>query len=265
MMQAMQSFITGQKGIWVGASLSAPPDQRWTFITGEIFEFIKWAPGQPDTGDLPQPVLQIRRGPEGKYGYHNSASSSDQVGALLLEWSALSRRNMPGKDARNLANVEEWLAAARGKVAATEKESYERFQRSNERNLDNFLKDLEKETELARRFSNEAKEYIDAFTRGIRESGSIPGELGSERARQFIGSVHEDALRKQTSLWEGYQEQFQDAKARYLETLRAEIIRRTKQADKKAAAFLDRERIAASMDPHFRAIIGGGYPPVPDE
>jgi serine/threonine protein kinase len=265
MMQAMQSFVKGQKGIWVGASLSAPPDQRWTFITGELFEFMKWAPGQPDDGDLPQPVLQIRRGPEGKYGYHNSASSSDQVGALLLEWSAPSRRNMPGKDARNLANVEEWLAAARGKVAATEEESYGRFQRSNERNLDNFLKDLEKETETARRFSNEAKEYIETFTKGIKESGSIPGDLGSERARRFIGSVHEDALEKQTKLWEGYQEQFQTAKARYLETLQTEIIRRTKQADKKAAAFLDRERIAASMDPHFRAIIGGGNPPVPEE
>ena len=265
MMQAMPSYVKGQKGIWVGASLSAPPEQRWTFVTGELFDFIKWARGQPDTGDLPQPVLQIRRGPKGKYGYHNSATSSDQVGALLLEWSAPSRRNMPGKDARNLANVEEWLAAARGKVAATEKESYGRFQRSHERNLDNFLNDLEKETELARRFSNRAKEYIEAFTKGIKESGSIPGDLGSERARRFIGSVHEDALKKQTKLWEGYQEQFRAAKARYLETLQAEIIRRTKQADKKAAAFLDRERIAASMDPHFRAIIGGANPLVPEE
>ena len=130
-----------------------------------------------------------------------------------------SRRNMPGKDASGHAKVSEWLAAARRKVAATEKESYDRYQRSHDRNLDNFLKDLEKETETARRFSKEAKDFIDTVTKEIKASGSIPGDLGSDRARRFIGETHGSALKKQTKLWEDYQEQFQTAKAGYLETL----------------------------------------------
>ena len=99
----------------------------------------------------------------------------------------------------------------------------------------------------------------------IKEAGTIPADLGSERARRFIGSVHEDALAKQTKLWEGYQEKFQAAKERYLEALQAEIKRRTQQGDKKASAYLERERGAAGMDPYFRSIISGGNPAVPEE
>ena len=265
MMQTMQSTLQGPKGIWIGAHLSAPPEERWTYVTGELFEFMTWAPGQPDTSDLPQPVLQIQRGPEGKFGYHNSGTSANQVGALLLEWSAPSRRNLPGKNASGHASVTEWLAAARRKVAATEKESYERYQKSHDRNLDNFLKDLEKETETARRFSKEAKNFIDTVTKEIKASGSIPGDLGSDRARRFIGETHGRAIEKQAKLWADYQEQFQTAKLGYLETLQAEIKRRTQQADKKATAYLEREHTAASRDPHFRAIISGGNPSVPEE
>jgi len=265
MLQSMQPYLTGHKGIWIGAHLSSPSEQRWSFVTGELFEFVTWAPGQPDTRNAPQPVLQIKRGSEGKYGFHNSETAGDQVGAFLLEWSAPSRRNMPGKGSLSNARVEEWLAAARRKVATSEKESYERYRKSHQRNLDSFLKDLEKETETARRFSKEAKNYIDTVTKGIKESGSIPGDLGSERARRFIGEVHGKALKKQEKLWGDYQEQFQSAKGSYLETLQAEIKRRTQQADKKAVAYLEREHTAAGMDPHFRAIISGGNPAVPSE
>ena len=265
MLQVMPSLLRRQKGIWVGARLTAPPEQRWAFVTGELFEFVTWAPDQPQTGDLPQPALQIRRSPQGRFGYHNSADSADQSGYLLMEWSAPSRRNMPDKNARHLpSKVEEWLAAVRRKVSATEKESYERYQKSHERNLDRFLNDLDKETEAARRFSKEADEYIDTVIKTIKESGSIPGDLGSERARRFIGEVHGKALERQSKLWEDYQEQFQTAKLGYLETLEAEIKRRTQQADKKAAAYLEREQTAANKDPHFRAIISGGNPAVPE-
>ncbi len=46
--------------------------------------------------------------------------------------------------------------------------------------------------------------------------------------------------------------------------LQAEIKRRTQQGDKKASAYLERERGAAGMDPYFRSIISGGYPSVPE-
>jgi len=266
MLQAMQSYLNNSNGLWVGASLSPPPKQRWTFVTAEHFEFVTWAPGQPDLKDTPQPVLQIRREADGELGYHNSGRAIGQAGAFLLEWSARSRRNMPGKNnPRGPADIKEWLAALRQKIVIAEKSSYERYQQSHEKNFERFLDDLEKETETARRFSKEAKDYVDSITKGIEEAGEIPLDLGSERARRFIGELHEKALEKQTKLWEDYQSEFQAAKTRYLDKLQSQLERRTQQRDKEAMSYLKRELRAVSDDRYFREIISGGNPSVPDQ
>jgi serine/threonine protein kinase len=265
MLKSMQSHPSDHDGLWVGASLSAPPEQRWTFVTAERFEFVNWAPGQPDLKDSSQPVLQIRKKPDGGFGYHNSGRAIGQAGALLLEWSAPSRRNMPGKkNSRGPADIKEWLATLRQKTVAAEKASFERYQRSHEKNLKDFLDDVEKETETARRFSKEAADYIDSFMKEIENGGEIPSDLGSERARRFIGNLHEKALAKQTKLWEDYQGEFQAAKTRYLAELKSELARRTQQRDKEAMSYLKRELSAASNDPYFREILSGGNPAAPD-
>lgn len=265
MLQSMQSYLSDYNGLWVGASLSAPPKQRWTFVTAERFDFVTWAPGQPDLKDTLQPVLQIRREADGEFGYHNSGRATGQAGAFLLEWSAPSRRNMPGKDgARGSNDIKKWLTALRQKIVIAEKSSYERYQKSHEKNLEGFLDDLEKETETARRFSKEAKDYVDSITKEIEEAGEIPPDLGGEQARRFIGELHEKALEKQTKLWEDYQSEFQAAKTRYLDKLQSELERRIQQRDKEAMSYLKRELRAVSDDPYFREIISGGNPSVPD-
>ncbi len=262
----LQKTLGGGDGCWVGGRQKGVANPQWAFVTGENFEYVTWAPQQPDQGEAPQPALQVWRGIDGKFGYNNAISAASQANYFLMEWSARSHRNMPTKaDKNRAAAVEDWLVKYRQMYADREKIDYERWKRRQEKNVATFIDDVESESETARRFSREARDFVDAFVKSVEESGVVPAEIGSDRIERFLGRVHKKALEKQERLWEEYQAEFLEAQERYLAEVTTEGKRRQAQGERKGAAYLAREIKAAAQKDYFLKILSGEFPEVPEE
>ena len=261
----LQKNLGGGDGCWVGGRQQGVASPRWTFVTGERFEFVTWAPEQPDTAGRPQPSLQVWRGVDGRFGYNNAFSDASQANYFLIEWSAPSRRNMPSKaDKNRAANAEDWLVTFREKFADREQIGFQRWQRRHEKNVEGFVDEVESETESARRFSREAKDYVEGFTKSIEETGEVPPELGSDRVERWIGKIHEKALEKQKTIWEDYEPEFLEAQRRYLAEIETEIMLRKAQGDRDGTSYLGREHKAAAEKPYFIEVLSGEFPEVPE-
>ncbi len=264
---SLQQALGGGDACWVGGRILGTASPQWTYVTGEKFQFVRWAPGQPDQADRPQPALQVWRGVDGRFGYNKASSEAGQANYFMVEWSARSRRNMPSKGdlKRRAASAQDWLTDQRQRVAAHEKVAFQRWKRRHDKNVKDFVNDIKSEAETASRFSKAAKDFVKSYTKTIEDGGVIPAKLGNERARRWVGSIHKKALEKQKKSWEDYESDFLDAQKRYLADLEAEIDRRRNVGDGKGAGYLSREKEAADENPYFLEILEGEFPPVPEE
>ena len=86
--------------------------------------------------------------------------------------------------------AEDWLTAQRQETADREKVAFERWKRRHEKNVEDFVDDIESEADTARRFNRAAKDLVDAMTESIKKSGEIPAKLGNEMAQRFLGRMH---------------------------------------------------------------------------
>ncbi len=257
------------EGCWIGGQQKGVATPIWTFVTGERFDFVTWAPGQPGEADVPQKSLQLWRGEEGESGYRNAAGQSKEAGFFLVEWSAPSRRNMPGAGETNRpAGAEDWLVKYRQIFRDGEKASHERWKRRHDKNIEDFARDMESETSTARRFSREVDNLVEGITDSMKERGEIPAQLDlPDWARRFSRSLekeHEKALAKQQGIWEDYQTDFETAQDRYRTQIGKEVRRRQAQGDRDGASYLAREDTAATEKAYFLSILSGDFPEVPD-
>lgn len=263
--QSLRQHLGGGDGCWMGGVIKGVTDQQWTFVTGERFEFVAWAPDEPDTAPEPQPVLQIRKSVEGEFGYHNTTRTDDKANYFLVEWSMPSRRNMPGKkDANRPADLGEWLVAQRKETIAREKFDYQRWKRRHDKIVKDFVNDIESEADTARRANRAIKDFVDNLTKEITKSGVVPESLGNSLAKRLLGDMHKKALSKQKKAWEDYSTDFEDAKRRYLEDIKEESTRRRAQGDRKSEEILGWEMTAAAEDDYFLQILAGEFPEVPE-
>jgi hypothetical protein len=254
----LKSLLEPGEACWMGGRKAG---ENWTFVTREAFYFVNWADGQPDATDLSQPYLEVRRTDGQPLAYHDAAAVSDSTRYFLMEWSAPSRRNMPGTTG-NLSAAD-WLAAYREKFVGKEKETLEDYQKEYRKAAEDFADDLEDQTEIVRGFSREAGDYIDEFAASIRKSGELPEELDNEMARRFLGDSLEDALKKQERIKEKFEPEFEQAKETYRSGLGPETSRRSTMGDKEGAAYLKGEHEAASSDSYFQKILDGLSPSPP--
>ena len=266
---SMRELLDQGGGCWIGGRQKGSATPIWTFVTGERFDFVTWAPGQPDPGNSPKKYLQFGKGADPGFGYLNAAGESSEAGFFLVEWSAASRRNMPGAgEANRPAGAEDWLVKYRQIFRDGEKVSHERWKRRHDKNIKDFVADMESETSTARRFSREAEKLIDGITDSIKEKGEIPATLNMPDWARWAGRAvekeHERALAKQQDIWEDYETDFEDAQSRYCAQINKEVRRRQAQGDREGATYLGREETAAADKPYFLAILNGEFPEVPD-
>ncbi len=263
-LETMESLLGGGEGCWIGGRQVGVGSPKWTFVTGERFQFVSWAPGQPDEGEGPQTSLQVWRGAESGFGYNNVAGAAAEASYFLMEWSAPSRRNMPRAGEANApADAEDWLVKFRQLFQDREKVAYERWQRRHEKNLEDFANDIESEADTARRANRALKDLVDNYIDGLKEGGEVPATLGNPLAERLLGRVHDRALAKQEKIWDEYQADFEDAQQRYISQLGSEIKRRAAQGDREGVSFLKPEAEAATDSDYFLAILNGESPEPP--
>jgi len=265
-LDTMRETLGSGDGCWVGGLLQGVGAPQWTFVTQEKFEFVMWAPQEPDEAEQPQPSLQVWHGADGRFGYNNAPSDASQANYFLIEWSAPTHRNMPSqKDRQRAGSAEDWLLTQRQEAADREKVAFVRWQRRHEKNVEDFVDDIKSEAETARRFNRAARDLVDSMTKDIKKAGAIPATISNEMARRLLARVHEKALEREKKIWEEYEPDFQAAQARYLAEVEAEGKRRLSQGDRKGAALLGREHKAAAEKAYFMMILSGEFPEVPEE
>lgn len=253
---------------WVGGLQTGPPSPRWTFVTGEIFEFVEWAAQQPDETVVRQPCLQISRSAEkgDTFGYSSAPATSKSTAGFLLEWSAPSRRNMPNDEEKNAPDTAEaWLIALRQKTSAAEQVGYKSFKRRWERNVEDFSEAIQSTADFTRgRRANPFEKIAKDFAGSIEKDGRIPEEI-PRTVERLVGDLHEKALEKQNKIWEGYKPEFEEALEGYLSAISGQVKRLTQLGDRDGTGYLEREFKAASNDQErFRSILNGESPPVPE-
>ena len=263
-LKTMESVLGGGDGCWIGGRQQGVASPRWTFVTGERFDFVSWAPGQPDEEDGPQPSLQVWRGVDSVFGYNNASGEAAEANYFLVEWSAPSRRNMPRAGEANApADAGDWLVKFRQDFHDREKVAYERWQRRHEKNVEDFANDIESEADTARRANRALKDLVDNYIDGLKDRGEVPATLGNPLAERAFGKVHDRALAKQKKIWDDYQADFEDAQQRYIAQLEVEIKRRAAQGDREGVSFLKPETVAATDNDYFLAILNGESPEPP--
>ena len=264
--ESVQKLLEEGDGCWIGGSQKGVATPIWTFVTGERFDFITWAPGQPGEGTSSLKTLQLWRGEDREFGYRNVAGEPKEAGYFLVEWSAPSRRNMPGAGEKNRpAGVEDWLVKLRQLFRDREEASHDRWKRRHDKNLKDFIDEMESETSSARRFSREAERFIDGITDGMKEKGELPAALDLPRwVSGDLEKEHEKALDKQNQIWAEYEADFESAQERYRAQVGKEARRRQAQGDREGAAYLAREVTAAAEKAYFLAILGREFPEVPE-
>ncbi len=267
--KAVPRVLERGESCWVGGRLTTGISPAWTFVTGERFEFVNWLPGRPDGDGAAHLYLQLTRlddGPD-RLGYDDSRGSASTVSCFLVEWSAPSRRNMPGRDpGQSPANAREWLLALQQKIHEEHKDSGAAFRRKWDRNLENYVKEVKATADSMGRGRRRGglRGVADRFTGDIERSGRIP-ESVPEYARWSVGEIHDKALDKQKKIQAEHEAEVGAALESYLEEIRAMRGRLSGSGRLDDASYLEREAEATSADPdRFDQILDGESPPVPD-
>ena len=263
--EILRSTLEPGQGCWVGGRLQAPRYHRWEFVTGEKFDFVNWAPDEP--GDDPSlRFLKIRRAPDSPaLQYSPSSETAGDIAYAILEWSAPSRRNMPGEEEQRApSNADDWLAALREKIRRQYNTQYQRFKTRWDRNVEDFIKDIKDEVDAPKAVMGKAvSEFVKRRLDTVAKEGRVPPEVPASSPYSVV-HIHQRALRKQDRIWEDFRPDFERARNEYLNKLESRIETLTRVVDREGARFLTRELEAASDDPQrFHAILNGENPPVP--
>jgi len=264
---AMRRVLDGGENCWVGGRLTAGADTRWAFVTGEKFEFVHWLPESPDGDGTAQPYLRFSKSADGagQAGYDDAVGTAAESLCSLIEWSAPSRRNMPGKgDKAQPSNAREWLITQQAETRAGHGDDHEMFRRKRDKNLKDFVGELEDRTAAGGRWAGELARWVESFKGTVEESDRIP-ETIPEFTRWWLEPIHNKAIEKQSNLWNDYEAEFNAALNGYLEKVRAMADRLRKTGKREEAAYLDREVEATSSDhERFHQILEGVCPLVPE-
>jgi serine/threonine protein kinase len=269
LLAAFSKMLQPGESCWVGGRRTTGQPSRWAFVTAEKFEFIKWMPGQPDEDDETRSYLQFARpmGPDEGMGYLDTAGEDQAVRYMMVEWSAPSRRNMPGaEDKPGATNAVDWLLAKRKQTAEEHKGDYERFRKRWDENVEEFAESVaDRGRSWGRGRFGGGRGFLDEFAEGIKEADRVPEEIPGYAGRA-IGDLHDKALREQERLWDGYEKKFQQALDEYLGELRSMAGRLQQAGRRDDAAYLGREVAATSAEhQRFHDILGGEFPAVPEE
>ena len=268
MAEELRRSLQAGEAAWIGGLRM--PASVWSFVTGERFDFVIWAPGQPDGEDDTPAYLQFRRSEEegGGFGCYDADATDPGAVCYMIEWSVPSRRNMPSKGDRAPANAEDWLTAHREKTAEGNEDDYEPFRRRWDKNVKDFVSEVRAKADGAERWGGRGGRFGEAaktYTSEIEETGRIP-ESVPESTQWILGEIHRDALEEQTGLWEEFEPKFEEALERYLEEIRLMADRLERIGKRDGAAYLTREVTTTSADHNrFHDILNGGNPPVPEE
>ncbi len=245
---------------WMGGRFTGG---TWKFATGELFYFLDWADGEPEAPAASgKTFLAVRPNNAGAGRLAAGSGNEGEADYYVVEWSAPSRRNMPGPDGDRSAT--EWLTSYRNSFLRDQGKPIDGVSKEVRENAQSWIRSMKRDTEDLRQFSGVASRYIDSLEEEVERTGRVPDELPRE-AVAFIGESHEKALGKQSKREGKSSGAVEKSKVVYQSGLETEVTRRVKIGDKKGTAYLKADREQAQEDNYFGRILGGENPqPTPD-
>lgn len=251
---------------WLGARRNNDAHEIWETVTGELFDFVEWSPGQPDHNERGEPFLTLLHR-EGQVGANDQDGRSPDTKHLLIEWSRPSIQNLPSEDAlpSNGADAAEALEAIRAGIRDRHSRDYRKFRRKYDKAVEDFLDDAISEVNNENNLPAPLRaEYVEYF-KGFKEANKLPDSLPT----QAPGTMHRklvDAQEESKEAWEEYKAEFEIAKADYskaLTTASAAAFAKS-AADTGKALTLEAKMIVEDAD-RFHKIMNNDEVPFPAE
>lgn len=250
----LKRFIREGGGAWIGGRFAG---NTWKYTTGELFYFVNWAEDEPgDPAENGNIYLEARSGDSGKVQFSSGKGWEGETEYYIVEWSAPSRRNMPGLNNRP---AEEWLTDFRTTFLENQDSSMEGVREQVRENAEDWVRDMKRESRDIRSFSEFAERFMDSLEEDVERTGRVPDGLPRELT-QFLGDFHEEAVDRQRAIEGGSSQALERSLLAYKDGLEKEISRRTNIGDKEGQAYLEADFQMVEEEDYFNSILAGENP-----
>lgn len=264
--QYLKDRLPEDSSCWFGAKRNELAPDVWKNVTGELFEFHQWFPGQPDNfGENENHLVLLHKG--GAIGANDASSEASSADYLLLEWSVPSLQNLPKVSSKtgNLADAEEALEKIREEIRDLHGREYRKHRRKHDDAVEDFIKDAISEVNDTDRLSAplraEAVEYLEGFL----EQNKLPDEL-PKRAPDSLNRELKEAKAEVAEANAAGKQNFDIAKGEYLKALSTTATVAFGQGhDETGNALTIEGKLIAANDDRFHAIMSNRDVPFPVE
>jgi len=257
-----------RQSCWIGAHRNKQNRETWEYVTKESFAFVNWLPEQPDDFGSGEEYVVIRK-LGGRIGANDESGRSLPVDYFLIEWSHPSQRNFSPVDANPVKEpneVEKAFAEVRKSIIQKHGRDYGRFRKKYDNIISDFVKKSTSEViNLDDRLTPDQQQFLIARLKELEGEYWLPEELPA-RAPKKIKRYFEDAQTDAEDLWEGYEEDFNEAVTDYFEILNEASRRAFKKGDQVLGQTFKLETVALNDDDILlHKILNGEKVPLPTE
>lgn len=264
--QYLKQRLPDGESCWLGAKRNELAPDVWQNVTGELFEFLEWFPGQPDnTGDNEPCLVLLHK--DGSIGANDESRNGHNTNFLLIEWSVPSLQNLPKmtSNSGSLSDPVDSLEKIRDNIRDLYGRDYRKFRRKHDDAVENFLEDAISNVNDAERLPApmraEYVEYLEGFLKQNKLPDTIP-----RRAPDALHEQFEKAKKDVAAATAEGKQTFDIAKGAYLKALStAANLAFTKGNEDTGTALTIEGKLIVSNDDRFHAIMGNEKVPFPIE
>lgn len=251
----MNATLKEDESCWFGGRRSEKDSEIWETPTAEAFAFHKWLPDNPDYSHGKESALEYAHATwAGKKGF-NDRVPEDAISYTLIEWSHPDLRNM-APVAADLSPILEKIEVIRTAIRDRHNRDYERYRRKKNKIISDWVKNSIKRIELDRTFPDALKAPVIATLKGYDKKHVLPKDL-PPGAPSKIQRTFKEAKADILELWEEYEEEYDEAKADYIEALTRAMKTALSQGDATFPKFCQKEIDALEEKGRFGKILAG--------
>lgn len=251
---------------WIGGKRSEETAEIWQYVTGEVFTFINWLEGQPDNDNENENRLVLKKTAE-RLGGSDEAILGQDTTHFFVEWSALSRRNMPKTTAFDERQSEllAALEAVRDKVRGSYARDYRKYYKKKDEIIEDFVENTITAINNTEGIGAPIKARLVEGMKVYIEENRLPDDLPPLTPPKIKRNL-EKAQRELKNLEKDYGDEYTEAKETYLEELletAKELVKNGEEA--KAKVMILENTVTENNDDRFQNILRGEKVPLPEE